>query len=103
MEEFLEFPKGYDFYIKSATSSLVSYSKLDRAKVIIAQQMNKRNNIEHDSYQLSRYEDGFLINKQSRLYLEPESVKAESSLIFEHRKIGSQAANQMWVLLMKGI
>ncbi|KAF0474146.1 carbohydrate-binding module family 13 protein [Gigaspora margarita] len=82
MAEFLEFPKGDDFYIKSATSPSVSSQNLvfdiedainDQAKVIIAQQRNKRNNIEHDSYQLWHYENGFLINKQTLLYLEPES------------------------------
>ncbi|CAG8738039.1 22646_t:CDS:10 [Gigaspora margarita] len=118
MAEFLEFPVGY-FYIKSATSPLVSSTQnlvvdFDRPicflgfndwtirKVIIARQRNKRNNNMHNFDQLWSYEDGFLINKELQSCLEPESVKAGSRLYLQHRKIESQAANQKWVLTKEG-
>ncbi|RIB23800.1 C2 domain-containing protein [Gigaspora rosea] len=115
-----EFPKGDDFYIKTATSSsghssasstqnnvvdvdrgfFVSWGAVkEGSKVIIAQQ---KSTTEHDGYQLWRYDDGFLINKQTTLYLEPESVKAGGRLVLHHRKSGSQAANQKWTLTKEG-
>ncbi|RIB10940.1 hypothetical protein C2G38_146434 [Gigaspora rosea] len=115
-----EFPKGDDFYIKTTTSpsghSSASSTQnyvvdVDRgfflswgavkegSKVIIAQQ---RSTIEHDGYQLWRYDDGFLINKQTTLYLEPESVKVGSPLVLHHRRSGSQADNQKWTLTKEG-
>ncbi|CAG8834082.1 30796_t:CDS:2, partial [Gigaspora margarita] len=86
-----EFPKGDCFYIKTTTSpsgyssasSIQNYVvDVDRgffmswgvvkegSKVIIAQQ---KSTTEHDGYQLWHYDDGFLMNKQTTLYLEPES------------------------------
>ncbi|CAG8564968.1 9875_t:CDS:10, partial [Dentiscutata erythropus] len=112
-----EFPKGDDFYIKSAISSsgtssaqntvidvehgfLVAWGAVkDGIKVIVAPQ---KRTTEHDGYQLWHYEDGLLINKQTTLYLEPESVKAGSRLILHHRRSGSQSANQKWVLTKDG-
>ncbi|KAF0474140.1 kinase-like protein [Gigaspora margarita] len=118
MSKFIKVPKG-NFYIKSTTSTSVSSTQnlvldvehgffatwgviKDWAKIIIAQQRNKTNNIEQDSYQLWRYEDGFLINKQTFLCLEPESIKAGSRLILRLRRFRSQAANQMWILTNEG-
>ncbi|RIB10943.1 kinase-like domain-containing protein [Gigaspora rosea] len=87
-----EFAKGDDFYIKttaspsghSSASSTQNYVvDVDRgffvswgadkegSKVIIAQQ---KSTTEHDGYQLWHYDDGFLINKQTTLYLESETV-----------------------------
>ncbi|CAG8787150.1 15097_t:CDS:2, partial [Gigaspora rosea] len=86
-----EFAKGDDFYIKttaspsghSSASSTQNYVvDVDRgffvswgadkegSKVIIAQQ---KSTTEHDGYQLWHYDDGFLINKQTTLYLESET------------------------------
>ncbi|CAG8796105.1 20603_t:CDS:2, partial [Gigaspora margarita] len=111
-----EFPKGDDFYIKTATSSsghssasstqnsvvdvdrgfFVSWGAVkEGSKVIIAQQ---KSTTEHDGYQLWRYDDGFLINKQTTLYLEPESGK----LVLHHRKSGIKANNQKWTLTKEG-
>ncbi|CAG8811168.1 40786_t:CDS:2, partial [Gigaspora margarita] len=129
-----EFPKGGDFYIKTTTSSSASSTQnyvidVDRdffvnwgavkegSKVIIAQQ---KSTTEYDVYQLWHYDDGFLINKQTSLYLEPESgkfpyydsvnltrtylsiVKAGSCLVLHHRRSGGQVANQKWTLTKEG-
>ncbi|CAG8750314.1 21530_t:CDS:2, partial [Gigaspora rosea] len=113
-----EFPQGNDFYIKTATSPsghssasstqnndvergfFVSWGAVkEGTKVIISQQ---KSTTEHDGYQLCRFDDGFLVNKQTNLYLEPESVKAGSRLVLHHRKSGSQAANQKWSLTKEG-
>ncbi|RIB10936.1 hypothetical protein C2G38_2145813 [Gigaspora rosea] len=114
-----EFPKGDDFYIKTTSPSghssasstrnyvvgvdhgfFVSWGAVkEGSKVIIAQQ---KSTTEHDGYQLWHYDDGFLINKQTTLYLETESVKAGSHLVLHHRRSGSQAANQKWTLTKEG-
>ncbi|CAG8486360.1 2534_t:CDS:10, partial [Funneliformis caledonium] len=110
----MEFPKGF-FYIKSAdspsgasTSSpasqnlvvdvergfFVSWGAIkDGSKTVVALQ---KSDADHDPYQLWKYEDGWLVNKQTSLCLEAESGKVGNRLILHHRKSPHQAANQRW-------
>ncbi|CAG8668188.1 6739_t:CDS:2, partial [Dentiscutata heterogama] len=102
-----QFPSG-DFYIKLDASpprspSLVvdienSFLRVG-TKVIVAQQ---KSDVEHDSNQLWRYEDGFLVNKQTDLCLEAETVKARGRLILHHRRSTAQINNQKWILTSEG-
>src|SRR4051794_24235096 len=87
----IQFPPG-DFYIKSAASPsgesinappsqnlvvdvekgfFVSWVK-DGTKTVIAQQ---KSDTEHDHYQLWRYDDGLIVNKQTSLCLEADNGK----------------------------
>ncbi|KAF0424593.1 transmembrane protein [Gigaspora margarita] len=69
------------------------------SNVLVAQQKSET---EHDDYQLWHYDDGWLINKQTALYLEAETAKGRQRLSFYHRKSGSQAKNQRWILTKEG-
>ncbi|CAI2184396.1 5980_t:CDS:2, partial [Funneliformis geosporum] len=116
----MDFPPGY-FYIKSSgspsgasTSSpasqnlvvdvergfFVSWGAIkDGTKTVVALQ---KNDVDHDPYQLWKYEDGWLVNKQTSLCLEAESGKVGNRLVLYHRKSPNQAANQRWKINKDG-
>ncbi|CAG8589293.1 862_t:CDS:10, partial [Diversispora eburnea] len=114
----VQFPPG-DFYIKSATSpsgesinapssqnlvvdvekgGFFSWSK-DGAKIVITHQ---KSDTEHDQYQLWKYEDGLIINKQTSLCLEAENGKLGNRLTLHSRKSPHQANNQRWIFTKDG-
>ena len=80
----MEFPQGY-FYIKSSASGDKSYvldiersffgnwgSFKEGSKTCLNLQ---RSDTDHDGLQLYKYEEGWLVNKQSSLCLEAEGGK----------------------------
>ncbi|KAF0562113.1 von willebrand domain-containing protein [Gigaspora margarita] len=115
-----QFPSG-DFFIKSATSTsgvstlsipfqnlvidikrslFMSWGAVkDGTKAIVAKQ---ESDINQDDHQLWSHEDGWLINKQTNLCLEVESVKEEIYLSVHHKRRPNQANNQRWILTPEG-
>ncbi|RHZ45808.1 hypothetical protein Glove_648g7 [Diversispora epigaea] len=117
---YVQFPTG-DFYIKSASSSsgesinappsqnlvvdveqsfFVSWAR-DGTKVIIAQQ---KSDTEHDHNQLWRYDDGWIVNKQTSLCLDAGSGKPGNRIILHSRRSPhqAQANNQCWIFTKDG-
>lgn len=71
----------------------------DGTKAIVAKQ---ESDIDQDDRQLWSHEDGWLINKQTNLCLEVESVKEEIYLSVHHKRSPNQANNQRWILTPEG-
>ncbi|KAF0562114.1 vWA-like protein [Gigaspora margarita] len=116
----IQFPSG-DFFIKSAASTpdastlstpsqnwvidikrslFMSWGAVkDGTKAIVAKQ---ESDIDQDDRQLWSHEDGWLINKQTNLCLEVESVKEEIYLSVHHKRNPNQANNQRWILTPEG-
>jgi hypothetical protein len=104
-----EFPKD-DFYIKSGSSSnlvvdvergfFVTWGAIkDGTKVVLQAQ---KIGTEHDAYQLWKFEDGRLVNKQTSLCLEADNGKPNTKLVLHAPKSPKQAANQRWTLTKDG-
>ncbi|CAJ0643029.1 10731_t:CDS:2 [Entrophospora sp. SA101] len=68
-------------------------------KAILATQKSDK---EHDTYQLWKYDDGWIIHKQSSLCLEVENGKSGNRLLLHSRKSPNQAINQRWVFTNEG-
>ncbi|CAG8757943.1 22976_t:CDS:2, partial [Gigaspora rosea] len=99
-----EFPKGDDFYIKTTTSPSghSSASSTQNHVFDVDRDFFVSWDAVKEGSKLWYYDDGFLINKQTTLYLEPESVKSGSHLVLHHRRSGGQVANQKWTLTKEG-
>ncbi|CAG8575162.1 1940_t:CDS:2 [Dentiscutata erythropus] len=59
-------------------------------------------NIDQDDQQLWSHEDGWLINRKTKLCLEVESVKEGIYLSVHHKRSLNQANNQRWILTPEG-
>ncbi|RGB38924.1 Carbohydrate-Binding Module Family 13 protein, partial [Rhizophagus diaphanus] len=54
-------------------------------------------------YQLWRHENGYLINKQTNLYLDVDSgIIIYENLVNIHQKLDTNSANQQWTLTKEG-
>ncbi|RIA79794.1 Carbohydrate-Binding Module Family 13 protein [Glomus cerebriforme] len=106
------FPEGY-FYLKVASSSHSYVLDVERgsffgfgggakegSKTVVASQKSEAEN--DAPYQLWSYENGYLMNKQTKLYLEAEGGKPGNRLVLHHQKPGNSAANQKWSLTEDG-
>jgi hypothetical protein len=104
-----EFPQG-DFYIRAGSASnlvvdvergfFVTWGAIkDGTKVVLQTQ---KSGTEHDAYQLWKFENGRLVNKQTSLCLEAENGKVGNRIILHGQKSPGQAANQRWILTKEG-
>ncbi|CAB4413736.1 unnamed protein product [Rhizophagus irregularis] len=106
------FPEDY-FYLKVGSTSLVldverastffgfgGSSVKEGSKTVIASQKSEAEN--DAAYQLWRHENGYLVNKQTNLYLEVDNGKPGNRIVLHHQKPGSNGANQRWALTKEG-
>uniref|UniRef100_U9TKX4 C2 domain-containing protein n=1 Tax=Rhizophagus irregularis (strain DAOM 181602 / DAOM 197198 / MUCL 43194) TaxID=747089 RepID=U9TKX4_RHIID len=106
------FPEDY-FYLKVGSTSLVldverattffgfgGSSVKEGSKTVIASQKSEAEN--DAAYQLWRHENGYLVNKQTNLYLEVDNGKPGNRIVLHHQKPGSNGSNQRWALTKEG-
>ncbi|CAG8453199.1 5634_t:CDS:10 [Paraglomus occultum] len=112
-----EFPHG-DFYIKSAASPSGNSTTAAPAQNLVidierggfggffgnpkTNVQRQKSNTDHDSNQLWRYDNGWLVNKNSNNVLEVEAGKPGNRLVLAQRKALVNANNQRWILTKEG-